>query len=39
MPQVLKMAHVLPKLQRTLEVYEGLFGSKEDSAVIFQSFN
>ena len=39
MPQVLKMAHVLAKLQRTLDVYEGLFGSKEDAEVILQSFN
>lgn len=39
MSQVLKMAHVLAKLQRTLDVYEGLFASKEEAAVIFQSFN
>lgn len=39
MPQILKMAHVLAKLQRTLDVYEGLFASKDDAAVIFQRFN
>ncbi|MCD1647531.1 hypothetical protein [Marinobacter adhaerens] len=38
MPQVLKMALVLAKLQRTLDVYEGLFGSKDDAAIIFESF-
>ncbi len=39
MPKVVKMAYFLANLQRTLDVYEGLFASKEDAAVILQSFS